>query len=91
MDKMIVVTFPESQTLCEYDGFLDNVELINSDRGVELYGGSAYLVDEDWYNDIKANKIAKREYTDEELENGLTINWSYPIPEYKEIDDFDME
>ena len=89
--KMIVVTFPESQNLCEYDGFLDNVELINSDKGIEMFGGDAYLVNEDWYNKVKAGEISSREYSTDELANGLVINYTYPIPNVDEIDDFDLE
>lgn len=88
---MIVVTFPESQNLCEYDGFLNNVELINSDKGIEMFGGDAYLVNEDWYNKVKAGEIPTKEYSTDELANGLVINYTYPIPNVDEIDDFDLE
>ena len=44
MAKQIVVEFPKSQLIEDKEGFLENVELINSDKGLELYGGDAYLV-----------------------------------------------
>ena len=83
--KKIVVTFLESQNLCEYDGFLNNVELINSDKGIEMFGGDAYLVNEDWYNKVKAGKIPTKEFSTDELANDLVINYTYPIPGVDEI------
>lgn len=78
MANQIVVEFPKSQMLENKEGFLENVELINSDEGIELYGGSAYLVDEDWYNDVLNGNVADREYTDEEMLS-LEINYTFPI------------
>ena len=82
--KKIVVEFPKSQMLEDKDGFLDNVELINSDKGIELYGGGAYLVNEDWYDKVMRGEVAEREYTIEEMENGLEINYTFPISDNEE-------
>ena len=79
MAKQIVVEFPKSQLIEDKEGFLENVELINSDKGLELYGGGAYLVNEDWYNEVMKGNVPTREYTDEELVNGLEINYTFPI------------
>ena len=75
----IIVEFPKSQMLEDKDGFLDNVELINSDKGIELYGGGAYLVNEEWYDKVMQGEVADREYTIKEMENGLKINYTFPI------------
>ena len=79
--KKIVVQFPNTQILENKDGFLENVELINSDKGVKLYGGGAYLVNEEWYNKVVNNDIAEKVYTANEIVKGLKINNSYPIEE----------
>ena len=76
--KQIVVSYPQNQVLENKEGFLENVELINSDKGIELYGGSAYLVNEDWYNDVLNGNVVDREYTDEEMLS-LEINYTFPI------------
>lgn len=44
----IVVTWPEVQKLMDLEGFDDNSNLINNDKGLEDYGSSAYFVDVDW-------------------------------------------
>lgn len=63
----VVVMFPESQGITEKEGFLSNCELINSDKGLEVYGSGAYLVDEDWYRKYKNGELADKEYTDDEM------------------------
>lgn len=76
--KKIVVPFPKSQILGNKDGFFEHCELINSDVGVNMYGACAYLVDEDWYNDVKSGKVGNVNYTKKD-EKRLIINNSYPI------------
>lgn len=51
MENKIIVCWPESQNLMELDGFRENCSLINGERGLETYGSSAYLVNEEWYNE----------------------------------------
>lgn len=75
----VIVTFPKSQSLGDKKGFFENVELINSDKGLELYGGGAYLVNKEWYENVKKGNVEDVEYTDEEYENNLEINYTYPI------------
>lgn len=75
----VIVTFPKSQSLGNKKGFFENVELINSDKGIELYGGGAYLVNKEWYENVKKGNVEDVEYTDEEYENNLEINYTYPI------------
>lgn len=81
----IVVEFPKSQLLENKEGLLENVELINSDEGIALYGGSAYLVNEEWYDKVMRGEVADREYTEDELLNGIVINYTFPIPTADEI------
>lgn len=83
----IVVEFPQSQILDSKEGFFENCELLNSDVALNIYGGSAYLVDEDWYRDVLAGNVADAEYTEEEMEEKLVVNYSFP--EDDEDDDED--
>ena len=47
----IIICWPESQELMELDGFRENCSLINGERGLDIYGSCAYLVDKDWYDE----------------------------------------
>lgn len=47
--KYIIIQWPESQHLFELPEFESNCHLINDDKGLDLYGSSAYFVNEDWY------------------------------------------
>ena len=47
----IIICWPESQELMERDGFRENCSLINGERGLDIYGSCAYLVDKDWYDE----------------------------------------
>ena len=53
MENYIVVTWPESQSLMDYDWFEDECELINTKKGIDKYGSAAYYVPIDRYNEIK--------------------------------------
>lgn len=46
--EYVVVEFPEVQDISEKEGFFDNARLINGEKGLATYGGSAYLVDKEW-------------------------------------------
>ena len=37
------------------DDFKDNSFLINDEKGIDIYGSSAYFVNADWYNAILNN------------------------------------
>ena len=77
--KQVIVVFPQSQVIEDKEGFFDNAELINSDKGISLYGGGAYIVNEEWYNKVINNEIPTKEYTEDEMEKNLVINYSFPI------------
>ena len=47
------MTWPESQNLFDIPGFEENSYLVNDDRGMEDFGGSAYFVDEEWLDSIE--------------------------------------
>ena len=49
----VVVTWPDSQTLMDKEGFEDNSYLINDEKGIEDFGSSAYFVDEKWLDSIE--------------------------------------
>lgn len=55
MGRYVVVTWPESQNLFDIPGFEENSYLVNDDRGMEDFGGSAYFVDEEWLDGINEN------------------------------------
>ena len=68
-----IVCWPESQMLMEKEGFYDNCSLINSDRGLEEFGSSAYLVDKDWYQKFINGELSDAEYNDEDIDDMLDI------------------
>lgn len=47
-DGLCIVTFPESQSLCEMENFWEHAWLINDDC-LGRFGSCAYVVEEDWY------------------------------------------
>ena len=68
-----IVCWPESQMLMEKEGFYDNCSLINSDRGLEEFGSSAYLVDKDWYQKFINGELSDAVYDDEDIDDMLDI------------------
>lgn len=63
-----IVCWPESQMLMEKEGFYDNCSLINSERGLEEYGSSAYLVDEDWYQKFINDELSDVVYNEDDAD-----------------------
>lgn len=63
-----IVCWPESQMLMEKEGFYDNCSLINSERGLEEYGSSAYLVDKDWYQKFINDELPDAIYDDDDTD-----------------------
>lgn len=49
--EFYVIQFPESQALQDLDGFDDNAFLVNDEKGLEIFGPSAYFVNKEWYNE----------------------------------------
>lgn len=47
-----VVCWPESQVLMELDGFVENSNLVNDDKGLLEFGSSAYFVNRKWLEEI---------------------------------------
>lgn len=70
MSNFVIVGWPDSQMLMGMEGFYDNCSLINSERGLEAFGGSAYLVDKEWYEKFINNELGydTEEHDDEELD-----------------------
>ena len=48
-----LMVWPESQELMEMKGFRGNTWLINDEKGLDMYGSSAYVFDLDWYKENK--------------------------------------
>ena len=75
----IIICWPESQELMELDGFRENCSLINGERGLDIYGSCAYLVDKDWYDEYVNAPFVKddddmdndedEDYDDEDYDN----------------------
>ena len=58
-DNFLVVEWPESQTLCEYEGFMDNCTLLLSDG----FGSATYMVNKDyWYGRLHSGELKKVEF-----------------------------
>ena len=64
----IIICWPDSQELMERDGFSENCSLINGERGLDIYGSCAYLVDKDWY-DAYADAPFVEDDEDEDYDN----------------------
>lgn len=76
MDREIVC-WPESQMLMEKKGFYDNCTLINSEKGLEKYGSSAYLVEKDWYDKFMNNELEDADEDIEDVEMELMVDWEF--------------
>ena len=64
----IIICWPESQELMGFDGFRENCSLINGEKGLDIYGSSAYLVDKDWYDERANAPIVENDEDDENEE-----------------------
>lgn len=53
MGKYVVITWPYSQDLMDKPGFEENSYLVNDEKGMRDFGGSAYFVDEDWLDSLE--------------------------------------
>jgi hypothetical protein len=52
MTKYVIVEWPYSQELMEYDDFDCHSCLINDESWVDQYGSASYFVEEDWLKQI---------------------------------------
>ena len=57
-DNFLVVEWPESQELMEYEGFMDNCTLLLSDG----FGSASYLVSKRWYGKLLSGQLQKLDY-----------------------------
>lgn len=74
-----VVMWPMSQVLMTKQGFKKHCKLINSEKGIELYGSSAYLVEKKWLSDVIQGNI-NDSYDETEDENEeLDVIYDYPL------------
>lgn len=65
-DCYVVVSWPESQNLCEYEGFMDNCTFTMGDD----LPNSSYLVNKDWYSRLcngELPKVGELVYDEESL------------------------
>lgn len=47
---LCIVTWPDSQALCEMEDYREHARLISDDYGLGRFGPCAYVVEEDWYS-----------------------------------------
>ena len=57
-NNFLVVEWPESQELMEYEGFMDNCTLLLSDG----FGSASYLVSKRWYGKLLSGQLQKLDY-----------------------------
>ena len=57
MERYIVIIWPYSQSLAELDNFFEHSFLISDDTGIEVFGNSAYFVEERWLNQINSKSL----------------------------------
>ena len=57
MERYVVITWPYSQSLAELDNFFEHSFLISDDTGIEVFGNSAYFVEERWLNQINSKSL----------------------------------
>ena len=57
-DNFLVVEWPESLELMEYEGFMDNCSLFLSDG----FGSATYMVNKDWYGRLHSGELKKVEF-----------------------------
>lgn len=77
----IIVSWPESQSLMEYDWFENECILINTEPLLEAYGGSAYFVPLNRYNEVLRDENhfvrivnkSSNSYIDLDLSRGLEV------------------
>lgn len=88
----VIVCWPESQMLMGTEGFYDNCSLINSERGLEEFGCSAYLVDKDWYQKFINGELSYAVYDDDDAdEQDVCYDDSIIFGDDDEWDDEDDE
>ncbi len=56
-DSFIVISWPESQELCEYEGYMENCTFISGDE----LPCSSYLVNKDWYARLRNGELRRVE------------------------------
>ena len=61
MEKYIVVQWPDIQTYMDKEGFEDNAHLINDERGIGLFGSSAYFINEGWADKVDSEDAIWKE------------------------------
>lgn len=90
MAKVDIVAWPESQTLYGYEGAEENCVLINSEKGIEEYGFSAYIVDRDWYTKVKNGEVP---YSDDNYdkvdEDNMMQDWDFDSENF-DTEDYDF-
>ena len=57
MEKYIVVQWPDIQSYMDKEGFEDNAHLINDEKGIELFGSSAYFIKEEWADKVDSQDV----------------------------------
>ena len=93
MDKYIVVQWPDIQTYMDKEGFEDNAHLINDEKGIELFGSSAYFINERWADKVDSEDALWREISaalaNTSEEEHMKVNIIVSTPEDQGLSDND--
>lgn len=49
---LFIMTWPDSQELCEKPEFYEHAWLIDDEEGLEMYGSSSYVVEKKWWDEV---------------------------------------
>lgn len=93
MDKYIVVTWPDIQTYMDKEGFENNAHLINDEKGIELFGSSAYFINEEWAEKVDSQDVLWKEISaalaNTSEEEHMKVNIIISTPEDQGLSDND--
>lgn len=91
MEKYIVVQWPDIQTYMDKEGFEDNAYLINDERGIELFGSSAYFINEEWADKVDSQDVLWKEISaalaNTSEEEHMKVNIIVSTPEDQGLND----
>lgn len=91
MEKYIVVQWPDIQTYMDKEGFEDNAHLINDEKGIEMFGSSAYFINEEWADKVDSQDVLWREISaalaDTSEENHMKVNIIISTPQDQGLSD----
>lgn len=95
MDRQLyeVICWPDIQDYMNKEGFEDNAYLINDEKGMELFGSSAYFVNTEWADKVDSQDVLWKEIStalaNTSEENHMKVNIIVSTPEDQGLSDND--